>query len=32
MQALLLTAILIGLYRVIDIIITEYAHDKNMHE
>jgi hypothetical protein len=32
MQVILLTVIFIGLYRVIDVIITEYADDKNMHE
>jgi hypothetical protein len=32
MQTLLLTLIFIGIYTVGKIIITEYAHDKNMHE
>ena len=32
MQVILLTMVLIGIYKVIDVIIKEYAHDKNMHE
>jgi hypothetical protein len=32
MQTLLLTLIFMGIYTVVKITITEYAHDKNMHE
>jgi hypothetical protein len=32
MQTLLLTLIFIGIYTAIKVAITEYAHDKNMHE